>query len=107
MLQAKPRCKCLKNLGNQSKDEMIKKPPDEKLKRGTFNFFVLSILFYIMMHISIALGMTMPKFYKSWLKIKISRSEPLKRIAKELVNTIFTVLEDNLCHATDSYQLLQ
>lgn len=49
----------------------------------------------------------MPKFYKSWLKIKISRSEPLKRIAKELVNTIFTVLEDNLCHATDSYQLLQ
>lgn len=59
------------------------------------------------MHISITLGMTMSKFYKSWLKIKISRSEPLKRIAKELVNTIFTVLEDNLCHATDSYQLLQ
>lgn len=79
----------------------------KNLKEELSNFFVLSILFYIMMHISIALGMTMPKFYKSWLKIKISRSEPLKRIAKELVNTIFTVLEDNLCHATDSYQLLQ
>lgn len=79
----------------------------KNLKEELSIFFVLSILFYIMMHISITLGMIMPKFYKSWLKIKISRSEPLKRIAKELVNMIFTVLEDNLCHATDSYQLLQ